>query len=126
MGSKIATSHDGMVRHVARHLKQRFYQDIRARAPGFRVPERVSEGGNNGAAWLPDVTMIAKGSQLHVLEVETPETLSERQTQERWRLLARHARQRGGSLWLVVPSGFRAEAANRLQSLALEANIWEV
>ncbi len=115
-----------MVRHAARHLKQRFYQDVRARVLGFPTPEGVGGEGGSGTGCLPDITMIARGSEFHVLEVETPDTLEERRTQERWRLLASHARRRGGSLWVVVPAGCRDRAEGRLRSLDLEARIWEV
>jgi len=125
MGKRRTASHEGMVGHVARHLKQRFYQDVRARALGFRAPDRVSLDAD-GAAWLPDVTMVARGDEFHVIEVETPETLATPQTQERWGPLARYANQRGGSFWLVVPAGLRDAAEDRLRSLDVEARIWEV
>jgi len=118
-------SHDGMVRYVARHLKQRFYQDIRARAGGFRPPERLGQPAVGGG-YVPDVTMLAKGREFHVLEVETADSLGERGTEDKWRLLAEHASERGGSFWVVVPEGTRPLAEGKLSSLDLEARVWEV
>jgi hypothetical protein len=114
-----------MVTYVARHLKRRFYQDIRARAAGFRPPEQLSQQVA-GTVYLPDVTMLAKGHEFHVLEVETRDSLQARDTQDKWRALAEHATSRGGRFWVVVPRGARPLVESKLASLDLEARVWEV
>jgi len=113
-GSK---KHDQMVEYVARHLKQRFYDDVRADAEGFR-PEQP--------ALAPDVTMVARGAKLHVLEVETPETLKRTDTARKWQVLARQAEQGGGRFWVVVPRGASDVAVKKLRSRNVPAQVWEV
>ena len=121
-GSK---KHDQMIEHVARHLKQRFYEDIRAHAEGFRPPARF-ESAQEQSALVPDITMVARGSELHVLEVETPETLKHAGTTRKWQALARHAEQNGGRFWVVVPGGARDSAVSKLRSADVQAKVWEV
>ena len=119
-GSK---KHDRMVEYVARHLKQRFYDDIRAHADGFHPPAKVENGQED---LVPDVTMVARGAKLHVLEVETSETLKSAGTAKKWQALARHAEQRGGRFWVVVPRGSSDTAVSKLRSMNVQAKVWEV
>lgn len=125
MARNATPKHDQMVEYVARHLKQRFYDDIRAHAEGFRPPARV-ENGRDPAELVPDVTMVARGTQLNVLEVETPETLERTDTARKWQALARHAEQRGGRFWVVVPQGASGSALDTLRSAEVQARVWEV
>jgi hypothetical protein len=117
--------HDQLVEYVARHLKQRFYDDIRAHTDGFRPPARV-EGVPEDQIFAPDVTMLAKGSRLNVLEIETPETLENGNTAKKWQTLSRHAERNGGKFWVVVPQGVSATAMSKLRSLDVQAKVWEV
>jgi len=125
MPKRRSKSHDGMVRYVAKHLRQRFYQDIRARVGGFLPPDGLPRPPA-GTVVVPDVTMLAKGHELNVLEVETADTLAARETEEKWRASAAHAATRGGRFWVVVPQGVRPVAEGKLASLNLEARVWEV
>ena len=125
MSGKLTKKHDLLVEYVARHLKQRFYDDVRARAEGFRPPARV-EHGLEAPPVVPDVTMVARGAKLNVLEVETPETLRRAETARKWAALAHHAEQRGGRFWVVVPRGTSESARKKLHSAAVNAQLWEV
>ena len=125
MSQNPSKKHDLMVEYVTRHLKQRFYDDIRARVPGFRPPARVEHPAAKKPV-VPDVTMRAKGAQLHVLEVETPETLRRAETARKWKALAGHAEQSGGDFWVVVPQGTSASAMKKLQAMDVRARVWEV
>lgn len=117
--------HDQLVEYVARQLKQRFYDDIRAHADGFRPPAKV-ESAPDQPAVVPDVTMVARGAKLNVLEVETPETLNHADTTGKWKALARHAEQRGGEFWVVVPQGASGSALDTLRAAELQARVWAV
>ena len=125
MGRAASKRHDQLVEYVARHLKQRFYDDIRAHTDGFRPPVKV-ENGQEHPTFAPDVTMLAKRSGLNVLEVETPETLENGDTAHRWQTLSRHAERNGGRFWVVVPQGVRETAMSKLRSLDVQARVWEV
>jgi hypothetical protein len=125
MAGKIKPDHDQLVQTVAKHLKQRFYRDIRAKVAGFRYPEGVPSH-SDGSGHMPDVTMIAKDEQLNILDVETANSLSDGGRGERWAALARHAGQQKGKFWLVVPKGLRPTAEARLEDLDLDANVWEL
>ena len=117
--------HDLMVEYVARQLKRRFYEDIRARSYGYRPPARVPGDSDQGEI-VPDVTMVAKGAELNVLEVETPETLRRAETARRLRAVAEHTEKMGGRLWVVVPRGGSSAALKKLRSLEVNAKVWEV
>lgn len=116
-------SHDELVKQVARHLKRRFYRSIHACAEGFPEPEEVA--GDNGGV-RPDVTVLARGSEVHVLEVETPQTLAEAEVARRWAALARFAAGQEGKFTLVVPKGAGGAARSRLQELRIDAGVWEL
>jgi hypothetical protein len=117
--------HDQLVVYVARQLKQRFYDDIRAHADGFRPPAKV-ESAPDQPAVVPDVTMVARGAKLNVLEVETSETLNHADTTGKWQALARHAERGGGHFWVVVPQGASAAVMSKLRSVDVQAKVWEV
>ena len=117
--------HDRMVEYVTRHLKQRFYGDIRSRAEGFLPPARV-DNTEESRPVVPDVTVVSRGTGLNVLKVETPATLRDADATHRWQTLARHTEGRGGRLWVVVPRGTGDSALEKLQSAAVDAKVWEV
>jgi hypothetical protein len=120
-GSKI---HDKIVLHVTQHLKERFYQNIRARLEGFHAPPRLAGPASQGH--MPDVTSLSRRKGLCIFEVDTPESLSEHQTDEKWTAFARHAADHGGRFWVVVPKGTGPSARGKLEALRLEAKVWEV
>lgn len=117
-------SHDDMVKQVARHLKRRFYRNIRARAGDFPRPEAVTANGEG--AFVPDLMVLARGPQLHILEVETRQSLREKSTREKWSAFARYASELQGKFTLVVPKGSGPQARAQLDDLRLEAVVWEL
>lgn len=125
MAANGSRKHRQLVEYVTRHLKQRFYDDIRAHAPGFSAPDPV-ENGHEFPDLAPDITMVARGKQLHVMKVETPDTLKQAHRSGHWQVLARHAEQNGGRFWVVVPRGSSPAAVRALQALELQAKVWEV
>ena len=121
----LSAEHDTLVLNLAKHLKKRFYQDVRASAGGFPSPHAIKPGsGSNG--YVPDVTMIARGSQLNFFEVETPESLRNSRSGHKWSAIAEHAKARNGKFWIVVPKGLREEASARIGELRLDASVWEI
>lgn len=114
--------HDRLVMRVARHLKQRYYRDIRAGAQGFPVPEPVSSGPT---LVTPDVTMVTKLNQMNLFAVETAGTVGGERARTEWTALAEHADRCGGRFWVVVPRGAREAAERKLQELGLTATVWE-
>lgn len=125
MAANGSRKHRQLVEYVTRHLKQRFYDDIRAHAPGFSPPDPV-ENGHDLPGLAPDVTMVARGNQLHVMKVETRDTLKQADRPKQWQVLARHAETNGGRFWVVVPQGSSPAAVRTLQALELQAKVWEV
>ena len=116
-----ADGHDRMVFRVARHLKQRYYRDVRASVRGFPAPEPVSSAS---APVTADVTMVTKLDQLNLFAVETAGTIGER-AREEWTALAEHADRCGGRFRVVVPRGSRGSAERQLQEFGLTAGVWE-
>ena len=115
--------HDRLVLRAARHLKKRFYKDVRARTGNFDAPEAIRF---NGGGYTPDVTMINKEDRFHIFEVETPDSIEQRPAAQKWKAFADFATQSRSSFWLVVPKGARAVAEARLRDLGVEAGVWEV
>jgi hypothetical protein len=118
-------NHDQMVEHVARHLKKRFYRDIRAKVGGFPPPERITNGSPE-LGQAPDVTVAAHGDNHHLFEIETPDSIPRATTRDKWFLFAQNAVKHNVDFWIVVPKGTRKHAERKLRNLNLKARVWEV
>lgn len=116
-------AHDGMVRSAARHLRRRFYRNVRADVREYPTPHRIVSRAT-GAIEVPDLT--AEGKGVHVFEVETTDSILDPHTAEQWPLFAAYAAERSGKFWIVVPRGAGSEAKSRLQELDLRARVWEM
>jgi hypothetical protein len=96
---------------------------VRADLPKFTRPEKIN-GTEKTERIAPDVTAQKYG--LNIYEVETDDSILDRQTGERWKFFAASARERMGSFWIVVPRGSGDSAEQRLKELGILANILEV
>lgn len=118
-----SSSHEAMVRKVAKHVKQRFFRDIRVRLGGYRPPPVFHLEGRD---LVPDVTMLGKGNRLHILEVETPDSIPAPETRAKWTTFFRQAARNSGTFWVVVPKGNGGEARRLARDLSIEASVWEI
>lgn len=118
--------HDQMVRSLAESLLLQGYRDVEADlpdSPEYGRPEEIV-WESTGEAHIPDVTAL--NEQFNLFEVETADSISDDHTADQWTSFATHAQQEEVVFWVVVPSGYRLSAEQRLTDLGIEAEIWEV
>ena len=123
MKSNGSPSHEEMLRKVAKHVRQRFYRDVRARLGGYRPPPAFRLEDRDR---VPDVTMSGKHNRLHILEVETPDSIPAPETRAKWVTFSRQAARNRGKFWVVVPKGTGEEARLLARDLSIEATVWEI
>lgn len=117
--------HEELVRSLTSYLKKRFYRDIRASIDGFEAPKKIAAASTD-RGYVPDVTMIARGDQLHIFAVETPGSIASERSGDEWAAFASYAESRNAAFWVVVPQGSRQAAEARLNAMALTARVWEL
>ena len=70
---------------------------------------------------VPDAT--AMGKQLHVYEVETPDSINDEHTERQWTLFAKYAEEQGGQFIVAVSPMNVNDAKDRLKELSLEGTV---
>ena len=120
----LKSPHDRIINYVTEVLSEKNNKKIRATTPGFDSPQRVIRK-STGESYIPEVTSV-KNEQFRIFAIETKETLSQNQPEDRWKLFAEFARQNDALLYIVFPSGMVAIVKQKLEAINIEASLWQV
>ncbi|PLX42842.1 MAG: hypothetical protein C0608_01910 [Deltaproteobacteria bacterium] len=115
--------HDELVKRMVRHLKQRFYQHIRANIPGYPQPPLIISDENK---YVADVTAGSPTHPKHIFEIELPKSFDDPEAHQRWKVLSDLAEERGGSFRVIVPKGLSKEAREKLEKNKLGITVSEL
>ncbi|HOO49660.1 MAG TPA: hypothetical protein PLK94_00065 [Alphaproteobacteria bacterium] len=93
-GQDVLSVHDAEVYRTVELLNERGFLDIQADLPGFNQPEIVI--GPDGDAHIPDVTAVSPEGTLHIIEVETPDSVNTEHAHEQAETFNAAAQREGG------------------------------
>jgi hypothetical protein len=116
-------AHNRLVEYTANALLKKNYRNVMADISGFEKPAEITLNGTS-KGHIPDLT--AQSQQFNLFEVETSDSIFHQHTKKQWKLFAAYARDHHAIFWVVVPSGARSAAEQRLNELNIYANIWEI
>lgn len=117
----IPTVYDQIVRLVAEHLQAQGFASVRANINGFSRPGRVKwEEEDEGV--VPDLTGEHTGCT-YVFVVETRDRIERKEVEDRWRLLAIHAKRHRGQFYLVVPETKASYIKTFIQDLNVQPKL---
>jgi len=115
--------HDELVKKMVRHLKQRFYQHIRANIPGYPQPPLIISDQDE---YVADVTAGSPTHPKHIFDIELPRSFDDPQAHKRWSVLSELAEERGGSFRVIVPKGLGKDVKASLEKKNLNITVSEL
>ena len=114
---------DIIINIVINHLKSRKFKNIKANIDEYDKPEKIS--WENGNSYIPDVTG-EENSILNIWDVETEDSLNDKQSENKWKTFAAHASQKRSEFHIVVPKDKGHNVQKRLRDIGIVAFIHEV
>jgi hypothetical protein len=119
--------HRAMMKTVLKEFTRQGFTNIRANFEGMTMPEKIDD-------YTPDLTCNRKDKQhgFVILEVETCNTIAQRQSEEKWRVFYEKSRKITGEFHLAVPkfcndNSGRTLANQRLEEFRIKADyVWAV
>ena len=115
--------HNRLVEYTANLLLEKNYRNVMADIAGFERPAEITLK-RTSKGHIPDLT--AQSEQFNLFEVETSDSIFDQHTKGQWKLFADYARDHQAIFWVVVPSGAKRAAEQRLNELNIHAHIWEI
>ena len=107
--------HREMMKTVLNEFTKQGFTNLRANFENMTLPETI---GN----YMPDLTCNRKDKQQEfvILEVETCNTITQEQSEEKWRLFHEKARRMTGEFHLAVPRFCNGDSGRTLTNQRLE------
>jgi len=114
------STHDNLVRLLAKHYSSLGYKGVRADVPGSaETPTAIYWQSRPEQKYIPDITCFKNDTVNTVIiaEAETCETLRCTHTAEQWRLFAAHTINVNGEFHVITPKSCEALARTVAQEL---------
>lgn len=118
--SSESKQHTDLITMMVNHFRGQGYQNIKADVAGMTRPDVIHGTKKNH---IPDLTAQNNGVHI-ILEAETSGSINDGHTASQWTLFA-DAAKNGDQFHVVVPKGYRSDAAQRAASLSINIyTIW--
>lgn len=109
-------NHGLLIKNVVKILKKGKFVQIKAKIPGFDKPETIGKEAN-GKGYIPDIT--ARRDIEVIFEIETKNSLGNRYTDVKWKVLDKYARENNKTFYIIVPQGLAKSVQERAFQLKI-------